>query len=120
VHGDIFVLLLCSTAFVATQDPHAQLPDVGRAVRAVHMVCGFLPLGRLITGGLSMMDCTTLMALVDRSHLETHTFHLPCGETTVTLQDITMILGILNDGTPVCGTVSPGGWRDSVGAAISM
>jgi hypothetical protein len=47
-------------------------------------------------------------------------FHLPCGETTVTLQDVIMILGLPIDDTSVCGTLSPGGWRDSVGAAIGM
>jgi hypothetical protein len=34
------VPLLCSIATVATQDPHAQPPDVGRAVCAVHTACG--------------------------------------------------------------------------------
>jgi hypothetical protein len=31
-----------------------------------------------------------------------------------------MILGFPIDGTLVCGSVSPGRWRDSVGAAISI
>jgi hypothetical protein len=47
-------------------------------------------------------------------------FHLPCGETTVTLQDVAMILGLPIDGAPVSGTVSPAGWRDSVTAAIGL
>jgi hypothetical protein len=66
------------------------------------------------------MDSAALMALVDRWHPEPHTFHLPCGETTVTLQDVTMILDLPIGGTPISGTVSPGGWRDSVGAAIGL
>jgi hypothetical protein len=69
----------------------------------------FLPLARLITGGLPLMDSTTLMALEDRWRLETHMFHLACGETTVTLQDITMILGLPIESTPVCGPMSPWG-----------
>jgi hypothetical protein len=36
------------------------------------------------------------------------------------LQDITLILGLPIDGTPVSGMVSLGGWRDSVGAAIGL
>jgi hypothetical protein len=36
------------------------------------------------------------------------------------LQDVIMILGLPIDDTSVCGTLSPGGWRDSVGAAIGM
>jgi hypothetical protein len=49
---------------------------------------GFLSLSHLITGGLPMMNSTALMALVYQWHAETHTFHLSCGETTVTLQDV--------------------------------
>jgi hypothetical protein len=66
------------------------------------------------------MDSAALTALVDRWHPETHTFHLACGETTVMLQDVVMILGLPIDGHSVGGPMSPGGWRDSVGAAISI
>jgi hypothetical protein len=69
----------------------------------------FLPLARLITGGLPMMNSTVLTALVDRWRPETHMFHLSCEETTVSLQDVAMILGLPIDGMPVCGTVSPRG-----------
>jgi hypothetical protein len=31
-----------------------------------------------------------------------------------------MILGLPIDGMPVCGMMSPGGWRDSVGVAIGL
>jgi hypothetical protein len=46
---------------------------------------GFLSLARLVIGGLSMMYYATLTVLVDQWRPETHMFHLPCGETTVTL-----------------------------------
>jgi hypothetical protein len=81
---------------------------------------GFLPLAQLVTDGLSMMDSAALMALVDWWRSETHTFHLPCGETTVMLQDVTMILGLPIDGTLICGPMSSVGWRDSVGEAIGI
>jgi hypothetical protein len=81
---------------------------------------GFLPLARLVTGGLPLMDSTALTALVDRWHPETHMFYLVCGKTTVTLQDVIMILGLPIDDTPICGQVSPSGWRDVVRAAISI
>jgi hypothetical protein len=58
------------------------------------------------------MDSAALTTLVDWWRLETHTFHLLCGETTVTLLDVTMILGLPIDVTPVCGIVSSAGWRD--------
>jgi hypothetical protein len=32
-----------------------------------------------------MMDSAVLTALMDQWRPETHTFHLPCGETTVML-----------------------------------
>jgi hypothetical protein len=81
---------------------------------------GFLSLARLVTHGLSLMDSATLIALVNRWRLETHTFHLPCGETTVTLQDIAMILGLSINGTPGCGMVSSVWWRDSIREAIGI
>jgi hypothetical protein len=47
-------------------------------------------------------------------------FHLPSSEITVTLQDVTMILGLFIEGTPVCGMVSSTGWRHSVGQVIDL
>jgi hypothetical protein len=79
---------------------------------------GFLPLGRHVTASLTLMDSATLMALMHRWCLETHKFHLPCGDTMVTLQDVTIILSLPIDSTPVCGPVSLAGWRDFVGAII--
>jgi hypothetical protein len=67
-----------------------------------------------------MMDSATLTSLVDRWRPETDTFHLPCGEITVTLQDIAMILSLPIDGAPVSRMVSPAGWRDSIAAAIGL
>jgi hypothetical protein len=81
---------------------------------------GFLQLTRLMSAHLSLMDSAALTALVDRWRPETHTFHLLCGEITVTLQDVTMILGLPIDGAPVSGTVSLAGWRDSVVATIGL
>ncbi|MFQ6661193.1 hypothetical protein Gotur_029428 [Gossypium turneri] len=47
-----------------------------------------------------------LSALVERWCPETHTFHLPCGECTVTLEDVAMQLGLPIDGSPVTGVSS--------------
>jgi hypothetical protein len=81
---------------------------------------GFLPLARLVTDGLLMMDSASLMALVDRWRLETHTFHLLCGETTVMVQDVVMILGLPIDDTLICGLVSSAWWRGSIKEAIGI
>jgi hypothetical protein len=118
VGTNIFVLLLCFTAIVPAQDPHAWPPDVGRRYAPFIRRAGFLPLARLITGGLSMMDPIALTALMDRWRPETHVFHLPCGKTMVTLQGIAIILGLPINCTTVCGSVSSVGWRDFIGEAI--
>jgi hypothetical protein len=81
---------------------------------------GFLPLARIVSGHLPMMDSTALTTHVNRWRPETHTFHLPCGEITMTLPDVAMILGLPIDGAPVSGMVSLAGWRDSVVAAIGL
>ncbi|XP_052490722.1 protein MAIN-LIKE 2-like [Gossypium raimondii] len=44
-----------------------------------------------------------LSALVERWHSETHTFYFPCGECTVTLEDVALQLGLSIDGSPVTG-----------------
>ncbi|XP_012442182.2 protein MAINTENANCE OF MERISTEMS-like [Gossypium raimondii] len=47
-----------------------------------------------------------LSALVERWCPETHTFHFPCGECTVTLEDVALQLGLPIDGSPVTGVSS--------------
>ena len=60
------------------------------------------------------MDNAALTALVDRWRPETHTFHLPAGEMTFTLQDVAMLFGLHIDGRAVTGSICPNGWRDRV------
>jgi hypothetical protein len=61
-----------------------------------------------------------LTAFVDRWCPETHTFHLPCGEMTVTMQDVGMILGLLLKGLAVTGIVQSKGWSDMVENIIGL
>ena len=51
--------------------------------------------------GLPSIDRVLVSALVDRWRPETHTFHMPCGEVTITLQDVAMILGLPISGRAV-------------------
>ncbi|KAG8483520.1 hypothetical protein CXB51_022373 [Gossypium anomalum] len=44
-----------------------------------------------------------ISALVERWLPETHTFHLPCGECTVTLEDVALHFGLPIDGDAVTG-----------------
>ncbi|CAN6310225.1 unnamed protein product [Urochloa humidicola] len=74
----------------------------------------FLPVALLVKDGLPKMDNAALTALIDRWRPETHTFHLPCGEMTVTLQDVVMLFGLPIDGKAVTGKINPEGWRDTV------
>ncbi|XP_012453549.1 protein MAINTENANCE OF MERISTEMS-like [Gossypium raimondii] len=47
-----------------------------------------------------------LSALVERWRPETHTFHFPCGECTVTLEDVALQLGLPIDGSLVTGVTA--------------
>ncbi|XP_012439295.2 protein MAINTENANCE OF MERISTEMS-like [Gossypium raimondii] len=49
----------------------------------------------------SELRADLITALVERWSPETHTFHLPCGEVTITLQDVAVQLGLSIDGEPV-------------------
>ena len=54
--------------------------------------------------GHIMIDWPLITCLVERWRPETHTFHVPIGEMTITLQDVAIILGLSIDGPAVTGT----------------
>ena len=49
------------------------------------------------------VDPKLITALTERWRPETHTFHLPFGEVTVTLQDVSCLWGLPIYGSPVTG-----------------
>ncbi|RYR60787.1 hypothetical protein Ahy_A04g017848 [Arachis hypogaea] len=51
-------------------------------------------------------DGSLVSALIERWRPESHTFHLPCGEMTITLQDVAYQLGLRIDGDHVSGCIS--------------
>ena len=53
--------------------------------------------------GYIHLDHPLITALVERSRQETHTFHFLVGEATVTLQDVSVLLGLPVDGEPIGG-----------------
>ena len=75
---------------------------------------GLLTICRLAKSGLAKLDMSLLMALVDRQRPETHTFHLPCGEMSPTLQDVAMLLGLPISGDAVGPRVVPPTWLDDL------
>ena len=64
--------------------------------------------------GVSSYNSVALSALVDRWHVETHSFHLPCGEMSITLEDMAMIKGLPIRGNPVIHKIESGKFRDMV------
>lgn len=60
------------------------------------------------------IDGPLMLAMVDRWRPEVHTFHLPCWDLTVTLQDVAMILGLHIDGDAVSRDMTSAGWQDWV------
>ncbi|KAK6142643.1 hypothetical protein DH2020_022991 [Rehmannia glutinosa] len=68
--------------------------------RVVHTlyIMGFYGVARC---GRIDIDNHLITTLVERWRPETHTFHLPVGEATVTLQDVAIIWGLPVEGLPV-------------------
>ncbi|KAK9998330.1 hypothetical protein SO802_017933 [Lithocarpus litseifolius] len=51
------------------------------------------------------IDHNLITAFVEQWWPETHTFHLPHGEMTITLQDVEVLLGIPIDDEAIVGTI---------------
>ena len=58
------------------------------------------------------LDHALITMLVERWRPETHSFHLPHGEMTITLQDMEVIMGVPVDGLPVVGFTRMDDWGD--------
>jgi hypothetical protein len=61
-----------------------------------------------------IIDKGLLTALVDRWRPETHTFHLPCGEMAITLQDVSMLIRLPLAGQAIVLPDPLVDWRDDI------
>uniref|UniRef100_A0A8I6YSC5 Aminotransferase-like plant mobile domain-containing protein n=1 Tax=Hordeum vulgare subsp. vulgare TaxID=112509 RepID=A0A8I6YSC5_HORVV len=66
------------------------------------------------------LNTTALTALTDRWRPETHPFHLPLGEMTITLEDIGMITRLPIEGRALTGKVRSDGWRQRVATLVGV
>ena len=53
--------------------------------------------------GHIILDWGLITSLFERWRPKTHTFHLPVGEMTITLQNVAIILGLRIHGLPITG-----------------
>ncbi|MFQ6639388.1 hypothetical protein Gotur_016361 [Gossypium turneri] len=56
------------------------------------------------------LDLKLISALIERRRPETHTFHLPCGECTITLEDVQLQLGLSMDGSALTESIQSIDW----------
>ncbi|CAN1183332.1 Serine/threonine-protein phosphatase 7 long form homolog [Linum perenne] len=59
-------------------------------------------------------DHNLITALVERWRQETHTFHMPEGECTLSLQDVNIISGLRIDGGVVTGWTVSNSWIEMI------
>jgi hypothetical protein len=84
-----------------------------RYVPLLHQA-NLLVIAEIIRRGMPVFNATAITTMVDRWRPETHSFHLPCREMTVTLEDVAMILGLPIRGRHVTGRVDSTGWHKRV------
>jgi hypothetical protein len=110
----------CFMSLLGSFDPPSQGPPWGHGdgfdERYVPLLCqaNLLAIAEIVHRGMPVFNTMTITAMVDRWRPETHSFHLPCGEMTVTLEDMAMILGLPIRGRPVTGRVDSARWCERV------
>jgi hypothetical protein len=70
-----------------------------------------LVVANIVTRCMSVFNTTTITTMVDRWRPETYSFHLSCGEMTMTLEEVAMILGLSIKGQLVTSHCDSTDWR---------
>lgn len=78
-----------------------KLPEPDAAILPLIERAGFMHVASI---GAFKIIPPLVAAMVERWRPETHTFHLPVGECTITLQDVSLHLGLPVDGKAVTGS----------------
>ncbi|KAL5163109.1 Serine/threonine-protein phosphatase 7 long form [Glycine soja] len=74
------------------------MPSTDPKIEPLLVQVEFLDVTKL---GQVKIDDTLVTALRPESHM----FHLPIGECTITLEDVALLLGLHVDGTPITGPI---------------
>nr|KYP41967.1 Serine/threonine protein phosphatase 7 long form isogeny [Cajanus cajan] len=74
--------------------------DIPAAVHDLLQRAGFMGMAQI---SYFPVDNHLISALVKRWRPETHTFHMPFGECTITLEDVAILLGLKISGAPITG-----------------
>jgi len=69
-----------------------KIHSLGRPVPAIERLVAGTGLSPLITCSVDTSDRGLLSSFVERWHQETSSFHLPVGELTITLDDVSSLL----------------------------
>ncbi|KAL6334650.1 hypothetical protein AAG906_019513 [Vitis piasezkii] len=89
------------TCGLCKQSGHNRQWVLDDRVRPYIIQSGFYVFHRV---GHVKVDWPLITALVERWRPETHTFHMPVGEMTITLQDVAILFGLRVHGHPVTGS----------------
>jgi hypothetical protein len=73
-----------------------------------------LAIAEIVRRGMPVFNTRAITSMVNRWSPETHSFYLSCGEMTMTLEDVAMILGLPIRGHHITGRVDSAGWRKRV------